>query len=105
MSHATLYRHACNKLYTSLPFRGSPRRSLSSFRNSRSPKPEGRIPKETRNPKSKVRTSSASARPSKHRPVSVFSLRVDLVTDKSLSQTKARLILPTVRYAALGWIT
>src|SRR6266852_2977347 len=26
--------------------------------------------------------------------------RVDLVTDKSLSETKARLILPTVRYAA-----
>lgn len=26
--------------------------------------------------------------------------RVDLVTDKSLSDTKARLILPTVRYAA-----
>jgi hypothetical protein len=25
--------------------------------------------------------------------------RVDLVTDKSLSQTQARLILPTVRYA------
>ena len=25
--------------------------------------------------------------------------RVDLVTDKSLSETKARLILPTVRYA------
>ncbi len=27
--------------------------------------------------------------------------RVDLVTDKSLTETKARLILPTVRYAAL----
>src|SRR6266849_9338205 len=26
--------------------------------------------------------------------------RVDLVTDKSLSETKARLILPTVRYVA-----
>jgi predicted nucleotidyltransferase len=26
--------------------------------------------------------------------------RVDLVTDQSLTQTKARLILPTVRYAA-----
>lgn len=26
--------------------------------------------------------------------------RVDLVTDKSLNETKARLILPTVRYAA-----
>ncbi len=26
--------------------------------------------------------------------------RVDLVTDRSLSETKARLILPTVRYAA-----
>jgi predicted nucleotidyltransferase len=25
--------------------------------------------------------------------------RVDLVTDKSLSETKARLILPTIRYA------
>ncbi len=29
----------------------------------------------------------------------VFGRRVDLVTDKSLSETKARLILPTVRYA------
>ncbi len=27
--------------------------------------------------------------------------RVDLVTDKALSETKARLILPTVRYASL----
>lgn len=27
--------------------------------------------------------------------------RVDLVTDKSISESKARLILPTVRYAAL----
>ena len=27
--------------------------------------------------------------------------RVDLVTDKALSETKARLILPTVRYARL----
>ncbi len=31
----------------------------------------------------------------------VFGRRVDLVTDKSLSETKARLILPTVRYASL----
>jgi hypothetical protein len=31
----------------------------------------------------------------------VFGRRVDLVTDKSRSETKARLILPTVRYAAL----
>ena len=30
----------------------------------------------------------------------VFGRRVDLVTDKSLSETKAQLILPTVRYAA-----
>jgi hypothetical protein len=30
----------------------------------------------------------------------IFGRRVDLVTDKSLSETKARLILPTVRYAA-----
>src|SRR5438132_12777026 len=29
----------------------------------------------------------------------LFGRRVDLVTDKSLSETKARLILPTVRYA------
>ena len=30
--------------------------------------------------------------------------RVDLVTDKSLNETKAHLILPTVRYAAHdGW--
>ena len=27
--------------------------------------------------------------------------RVDLVTDKALTETKARLILPTVRYASL----
>lgn len=27
--------------------------------------------------------------------------RIDLVTDQALSETKARLILPTVRYAAL----
>jgi predicted nucleotidyltransferase len=27
--------------------------------------------------------------------------RVDLVTDRSLTETKARLILPTVRYASL----
>ena len=31
----------------------------------------------------------------------LFGRRVDLVTDKSLSETKARLILPTVRYAPL----
>ena len=31
----------------------------------------------------------------------LFGRRVDLVTDKSLTETKARLILPTVRYAAL----
>ena len=30
----------------------------------------------------------------------VFGRPVDLVTDKSLSATKARLILPTVRYAS-----
>ncbi|MBE0616299.1 MAG: nucleotidyltransferase domain-containing protein [Proteobacteria bacterium] len=30
----------------------------------------------------------------------LFQRRVDLVTDKSLSETKAQLILPTVRYAA-----
>jgi hypothetical protein len=30
----------------------------------------------------------------------LFGRRVDLVTDKSLCETKARLILPTVRYAA-----
>ena len=29
----------------------------------------------------------------------LFGRRVDLVTDKSLTETKARLILPTVRYA------
>lgn len=29
---------------------------------------------------------------------SLLGRRVDLVTDKSLSETKARLILPTVRY-------
>jgi len=28
--------------------------------------------------------------------------RVDLVTDKALTESKARLILPTVRYAAFG---
>lgn len=28
----------------------------------------------------------------------IVGRRVDLVTDKSLSETKARLILPTVRY-------
>ena len=31
----------------------------------------------------------------------LFGRRVDLVTDKALSETKARLILPTVRYAPL----
>ena len=31
----------------------------------------------------------------------LFGRRVDLVTDKSLTETKARLILPTVRYAPL----
>ena len=31
----------------------------------------------------------------------VLGRRVDLVTDNSLSETTARLILPTVRYAAL----
>ena len=31
----------------------------------------------------------------------LFGRRVDLVTDKSLTETKARLILPTVRYASL----
>jgi uncharacterized protein len=30
----------------------------------------------------------------------LFGRRVDLVTDKALPATKARLILPTVRYAA-----
>ena len=30
----------------------------------------------------------------------LLARRVDLVTDKSLTETKARLILPTVRYAA-----
>lgn len=28
--------------------------------------------------------------------------RIDLVTDKALSETKARLILPTVKYARLN---
>ena len=32
---------------------------------------------------------------------SLVGRRVDLVTDKALSETKARLILPTVRYASL----
>ena len=32
----------------------------------------------------------------------LFGRRVDLVTDKALSETKARLILPTVRYASLN---
>jgi hypothetical protein len=31
----------------------------------------------------------------------LFGRRVDLVTDKALSETKARLILPTVRCASL----
>jgi predicted nucleotidyltransferase len=31
-----------------------------------------------------------------------FGRRIDLVTDKALSETKARLIVPTVRYASLG---
>lgn len=31
---------------------------------------------------------------------SLMDRRVDLVTDKSLAETKARLILPTVRYVA-----
>ena len=31
----------------------------------------------------------------------LFQRSIDLVTDGSLSQSKARLILPTVRYAAL----
>ena len=31
---------------------------------------------------------------------SLLGRRVDLVTDKSLTETKARLILPTVQYAA-----
>jgi predicted nucleotidyltransferase len=30
----------------------------------------------------------------------LFHRRVDLVTDKALAETKARLILPTVRYAS-----
>ena len=30
----------------------------------------------------------------------LFGRRVDLVTDRSLTETKARLILPTVRYAS-----
>jgi predicted nucleotidyltransferase len=33
---------------------------------------------------------------------SIFGRRVDLVTDGSLSEGKARLILPTVRYAAIN---
>ncbi len=31
--------------------------------------------------------------------------RVDLVTDKSISESKARLILPTVRYATLDYLS
>jgi hypothetical protein len=31
----------------------------------------------------------------------VLGRRVDLVTDKALTETKARLILPTVRYASV----
>ena len=33
---------------------------------------------------------------------SIFGRRVDLVTDGSLSEGKARIILPTVRYAAIN---
>lgn len=33
---------------------------------------------------------------------SLFGRPVDLVTDRSLSETKARLILPTVKYARLN---
>jgi len=33
---------------------------------------------------------------------SVFGRRVDLVTDGSLTEGKARIILPTVRYAAIN---
>ncbi len=32
----------------------------------------------------------------------IFGRKVDLVTDGSLSERSARIILPTVRYAALG---
>ena len=32
---------------------------------------------------------------------SVLGRRVDLVTDKALTETKARLIVPTVRYASV----
>jgi predicted nucleotidyltransferase len=32
---------------------------------------------------------------------SLFGRHIDLVTDQSLTETQARLILPTVRYAAL----
>ncbi len=31
----------------------------------------------------------------------LFGRRVDLVTDRALTETKARLILPTVRYASV----
>ena len=33
---------------------------------------------------------------------SIFGRRVDLVTDGSLTEGKARIILPTVRYAAIN---
>lgn len=33
---------------------------------------------------------------------SLFERHVDLVTDKALSETKARLILPTVRYVSFN---
>jgi len=33
---------------------------------------------------------------------SLFGRPIDLVTDKALSETKARLILPTVKYARLN---
>lgn len=33
---------------------------------------------------------------------SLFNRRIDLVTDQSLNERKAKIILPTVRYASLG---
>lgn len=33
---------------------------------------------------------------------SLFERRIDLVTDQSLNERKAKIILPTVRYASLG---
>ena len=33
---------------------------------------------------------------------SIFGRRVDLVTDESLTEGKARIILPTVRYASIN---